>query len=315
MIAPIVLFAFNRPETTARVFEAIRQARPSTLFLICDGPRPESPHECDTVRKIFDGIDWCCDVRTDFAPANMGCLQRMSSGISWVLSQVPEVIIFEDDCLPSPSFFRFASEMLSRYRNDPQVMMVGGQNGVFQKTRYESSYTFGRTIGIHGWATWARAWESYDRHMKEWPRLRETSWLFEILGDTQQATFWKRLFDTPWRVKTNWDYQWVFSVWSKGGLSVIPSRNLVNNIGFGPTGMSDEMLETPWITEIASLPLCEMEFPLIHPPGIEPNYNHDALVYEMVLAPQRNKATWIWNHLRAGSFKPILRNAAKRFGL
>jgi hypothetical protein len=245
----------------------------------------------------------------------MGFKERTISGISWVFSQVPEAIILEDDCLPSPSFFRFASELLARYRDDSKVMMIGGQNGVFQKIPYDYSYTFARTIGIWGWATWARAWECYDQQMTDWPRLRQTNWLFEILRDTRQARFWRKLFDTPSKMEGTWDFKWVFSVWSKGGLSVVPARNLVNNIGFGPGGVSDEMLETPWIKEIASLPLSELEFPLIHPPRVEPNYNHGALVYELVLAPQRSKATWVWNHLKAGSIRPILRNAAKRLGL
>ena len=36
-------FIFNRPDTTAQVFDAIRQARPPRLYVAADGPRPGHP--------------------------------------------------------------------------------------------------------------------------------------------------------------------------------------------------------------------------------------------------------------------------------
>ena len=286
MDTPVALFAFNRPDTTARVFTAIRGARPSKLFLICDGPRPESPFECDAVRALLESVDWSCEVTRNFASENMGCRRRMISGISWVFSQVPEAIILEDDCLPSPSFFRFASEILSRYHGDPRVMMVAGGNGAFQSTEHEYSYTFARSVGIWGWATWARAWQSYDEYISEWPYLRETPWLWELLNDKRQVEFWRDMFDRVYAGEGTWDWQWVFSIWSKNGLSVIPSRNLVNNIGFAPGSSSRATEEIEWIRETVAIPLCEIEFPLTHPTQIRPNRNHDAIIFDKAFAPQ-----------------------------
>jgi hypothetical protein len=320
MTTPVALFAFNRPETTARVFGAIREARPRNLFLICDGPRPESPHECDAVRSILEGVDWPCDVRTNFAAENMGCGPRMISGISWVFSQAPEAIILEDDCLPSPSFFQFASEMLTRYRNDSRVMMVAGGNGVFHKIDYKYSYTFGHSVGVWGWATWASAWERYDESITEWPGLRQTRWLSEILKDKRQVSFWREMFDRVYAGEGTWDWQWVFSIWVNDGLSIIPSRNLVKNIGFGPGATSGATEEIPWLKEIVSIPLCEMDFPLTHPRRIKPDRKVDTVMFEKAFAPQlpsqpESRATRVWRHLKSGDFEILLRKTARRVGL
>ena len=102
METPVAFFLFNRPETTARVFSAIARAVPSRLFLIADGPRENRPadaEQCAAARRVVERIDWPCRVHTNFAPYNMGCTQRMASGISWVFDQVEEAIILEDDCL------------------------------------------------------------------------------------------------------------------------------------------------------------------------------------------------------------------------
>ena len=60
---PVVLIIFNRPHTTAKVFEAIRQAKPSQLFIIADGARlnhPEDLEKCQQTRNIVEQVDWQC---------------------------------------------------------------------------------------------------------------------------------------------------------------------------------------------------------------------------------------------------------------
>ena len=68
LTTPVTLVIFNRPETTARVFAAIRQAQPATLLVIADGPRIDRPGEaelCAAARRVIDGVDWQCEVLTN----------------------------------------------------------------------------------------------------------------------------------------------------------------------------------------------------------------------------------------------------------
>ena len=62
---PVAFLIFNRPDTTARVFETIRRARPPKLLVVADGPRADRPDEadrCKAVRAIIDQVDWPCEV-------------------------------------------------------------------------------------------------------------------------------------------------------------------------------------------------------------------------------------------------------------
>ena len=102
---PVAMFVFNRPELTRQVFERVREARPQTLLVVADGARADRAGEAEkveAVRRIFDEVDWPCDLRTDFAAANMGCRDRVASGIGWVFAQVERAVILEDDCWPAP---------------------------------------------------------------------------------------------------------------------------------------------------------------------------------------------------------------------
>ena len=60
---PVLLIIFARPALTARVFDAIRAARPSRLFIAQDGPRanhPEDAEKCRRTRAIATAVDWPC---------------------------------------------------------------------------------------------------------------------------------------------------------------------------------------------------------------------------------------------------------------
>ena len=127
--APVALIVFNRPDLTAQVFAAIRNARPAKLFVIADGPRNRAEEEaCRAARKAAQLVDWECEVKTNFSDTNLGCGRRPASGLDWVFRQTEEAIILEDDCLPAPSFFSFCESLLEHYRHDARVMHIGGCN-------------------------------------------------------------------------------------------------------------------------------------------------------------------------------------------
>src|SRR3954469_4053496 len=141
---PVVFIIFNRPDTTARVFQEIARAKPEKLLVIADVPRADRPGEaeaCFQARTVVErGVDWDCEVLVNYADRNLGCKKRVSSGLNWAFDQVEEAIILEDDCLPDATFFKFCSELLDRYRNETRVFMISGDNFQLGKKRTNDSY-------------------------------------------------------------------------------------------------------------------------------------------------------------------------------
>lgn len=145
MKTPIVLFIFNRQDTTRRVFEAIQKARPSRLFIIADGPRANhlgKAEKCKAVRAITEDVDWDCQVKTNYSDINLGCGVRVSTGIDWVFDQVESAIFLEDDCLPHPHFFDFCEELLERYADDSRVMHISGNNHLLYHDIGNAKYSY-----------------------------------------------------------------------------------------------------------------------------------------------------------------------------
>ncbi|RQH49055.1 methyltransferase domain-containing protein [Okeania hirsuta] len=273
LTTPVVLIIFNRPDTTAKVFEAIRKVKPLQLFVIADAPRLDRYGEverCMAARKIIDQVDWNCEVLTNYSEKNLGCRERIYNGLNWVFSLVESAIILEDDCVPHLTFFRFCEELLERYRNDERIMAISGDNFQFGNNPIESSYYFSRYPHCWGWATWRRAWKNYDNQMQLWSKLRGSKWLENILQNSRAVQYWSEIFQKNYQGFNSWAYAWTFACWNYHGLTILPKVNLVSNIGFGQGAT-----HTSSINKFANMSVEEMIFPLTHPPSIIRNIPAD----------------------------------------
>jgi hypothetical protein len=275
METPVAFIIFNRPDTTARVFEAIRQAKPPLLLVIADGARTSKLGEaekCAATRAIIDGVDWDCEVRTNYSDVNLGCGKRVSSGLDWVFEAVEEAIVLEDDCLPDPSFFQFCEELLAYYRDDTRIMAISGNNFQRGKKHSDDSYYFSRYNHVWGWASWRRAWQHYDFTMSKWPQVRDEGWLNSVLENRHSIRDWKIEFEKMYKCeKDTWDYQWTFACWIQNGLTILPQVNLISNIGFNA-----DATHTKKDSPFANQSLCPVKFPLIHPPFVLRNTRADS---------------------------------------
>lgn len=265
---PVALMVFNRPRPTRRVFAAIAEARPIRLLVIADGPRAGRQGErqlCDEVRKIVSAVDWPCKVETNFSEENLGCRKRVISGLDWVFSLAEEAIILEDDCLPSPSFFPYCAELLERYRDCEQIGIIGGFNAMQHSFPFSYSYYFTRQVQIWGWATWRRTWQQYDPSLKAWPEIKNGRLLELMWRKQKQHRLWTGIFDKVHAGlgPDTWDYQLVYSLWTRNLLNVIPRQNLIQNIGF-----DEDATHTKKADPGLKIQAQNLDFPLVHPPAM-----------------------------------------------
>lgn len=283
---PVAFIVFKRPDTTEKVFEAIRKAKPPKLLVIADGPRADRPGEaenCAATRAVIERVDWECEVLKNYSGINLGCKQRVSSGLNWLFDLVEEAIILEDDCLPHPSFFRFCEELLTYYRDEQRITSISGQNVQFERRRSEYSYYFSHYYHSWGWATWRRAWQHYDVQMQLWSGVRDSGLLDEILTSKRAVDYWKKTFQSTYDGYVDtWDFQWIFASWLQNGLTIIPNVNLISNIGFSPFGSTNT---TTTDSPYASMPTAEMMFPLQHPATLVRNVEADKFTQDTLYNP------------------------------
>lgn len=233
----VLLIFFTRQDTLREVFARIREARPARLFLYQDGPREGRADDRENIlacREIVSHVDWDCEVHTLYQEQNYGADESGYLADTWAFSQTDKCLVLEDDVVPELSYFAFCKEMLDRYEHDERVMLISAQNIEEQTEDAESDYFFSYTTFTWGWASWARvvqqwdpnySWlkdahrvEAFERHVQEHHLL--SKWPALIRQRAQES---KRYFETIL----------MSTQFLGGGLSIVPKRNAIVNIGFG----------------------------------------------------------------------------------
>ncbi|MEU7811064.1 hypothetical protein [Pseudonocardia sp. NPDC049154] len=272
---PVLLVVFNRPDMVRRLIDALREVKPRHIFVAADGPRlrvPDDVQRCADARAAIGDIDWHCEVELQFQEANLGCKKGPETAITWFLTQVPQGIVLEDDCIPAAEFFPFCAELLERYERDDQVMMIGGHNPIVDRLDPGPSYVFSRSSPTWGWATWRRAWRHYDPDLQAWtsPAVRR-----KLRAEMPAVEFRmaRRRFDLVRAGRIDaWDFAWTFAMLSRNGVSVIPAGNMIDNVGFGPAATHTRNPRAP----DAGVPLDPVRFPLDHPEARVPSVKFDS---------------------------------------
>ncbi|WP_159522011.1 nucleotide-diphospho-sugar transferase [Sunxiuqinia indica] len=237
---PVLLILFNRPDTTRRVFEKIKAIKPKFLFIAADGPRIDKPDEkelCESARSIVDEIDWDCDLKTFFRTENVGCGRGPSEAITWFFEHVEMGIILEDDCVPSLPFFNYCEKMLIQYEKNEQVWIVSGRSHYTKSNQFNTvDYLFSNYALTWGWATWKRCWKHFDIHLENhWPDFYRSGGYKNVYLSRVEGYFWNFFYSRLYREKNLathvWDFQFAFCMHLNRGLTIIPAKNLIKNIG------------------------------------------------------------------------------------
>lgn len=278
---PILFIIFNRLETAQLVFNEIKKIKPKFLYITADGPREEKIGEkekCESVRAIFQEIDWDCEIKTLFHVKNLGCDENIITALNWFFENVEAGIILEDDCLPSQSFFFFCQTLLEYYKNNPRIMHISGDNFKFGKKIGEGDYYFSRYTHSWGWATWRRSWQYFDKEMNFFPEFKKENKIKNILNYQPAQKYWLGFFKKLHYGKFSfWDAKWLFTVWTHDGISILPNQNLVSNIGFGK-----EATHTKKLNSLANISNNELTNQIIvHPSNLDCNQEADKETFRL----------------------------------
>lgn len=295
---PVLLIFFTRDDTFAKVFEKVREAKPSKLFLACDGPRANRPDDVEKIEKckaIASNIDWECEVYTNYSDVNLGCGVRPQSAIGWALSIVDRIVILEDDCVPELSFFDYMAELLERYKDDERVGMVSGLNHLKTWDCGGYDYCFTKNGAIWGWGTWSRVWKEYDYTISHFnneytKKLLHNSFRNKNAAEVRERT-WTSTVDRLNKGEniSYWDVQFGFLKHVNSYFAIVPRNNLIYNIGVGADSThAIGVTQSSWKKgTLHFIPTAEIEQPLKHPPYVLQDVEYDMIVDKYWLGQSR----------------------------
>lgn len=268
---PVKINIWIRPECQRRQFEIIKEARPSILFIQSDGGRNEREWEIiNEHRRMYEEeIDWNCTVYRIYADTNCGMYTMMRRTREVIWQHVDRCIFTEDDYMPSVSYFRFCAELLERYKDDLRISCICGTNSFDTRQDCSSDYFFAQIGSTWGIACWKRTEDLYyDFDYKDDPYTMRM--LKNITRHNRRG--WKQIkaftSGKPYNGHgAGIEYFLGMTRFSQHQLRIIPTRNLISNIGYGiSSAHADELRAmTPEMRRMFNTKTYEMEFPLKHP--------------------------------------------------
>jgi hypothetical protein len=232
-LAPIALFAYNRPKHTLCTVESLRLnnlSNASDLFIFSDAPKVHSQSVLvNNVRKYIHGITGFKSVTIVERDVNKGLANSIIDGVSRLCREFGQVIVLEDDLVTSPHFLKYMNEALNFYRDNDRVISIHGYIYPFKSKLPETFFLKG--ADCWGWATWDRGWNLFEPKGER--LLHELKYRNLVNQFNYNGAFNNiKLFDKS----DSWCIRWHASAFLKNKLTLYPGVSLVNNIGIDGTG-------------------------------------------------------------------------------
>jgi hypothetical protein len=302
MKIPVIIIIFNRPEKTKLLFNSISKYKPENLFIISDGPRNNHEGDLEKVlesREIFKNIDWNCEIFFNNSEKNLGCRERIISGLNWVFEKVDKAIILEDDCIPSKEFFPFMEEMLIKYQINHKIGSICGSNLLSKWDRNKDSYFYSKYCNCWGWGTWRDRWQKIDTNLDNLEVSKSKKILKSYLGSYRAHIYWHFILNKVKKKKIDsWAYIWSFTNFINGNLHITPKYNLVSNIGIGKDSTHTKTIPVKYISSTQMKN--KLNFPLTHPSSIFPDDNFDINVENKIFSKSLyNRFIWLLKKLNS----------------
>lgn len=234
----VLLLGYNRPEHTAQLMNRLAEIRPTKLYVGVDGPKntPQDRDLVNEVRTLMSTPSWTAQVRTRLIPSNVGSRRAIEGALTWFFSLEPRGIVLEDDCIPAQDFFTLADHVLDCYEQNHQIWGMTGSNTA--SVQFDASYGFIRHPLTWGWATWADRWNKHQWSDDTYLTLTKSG--HSVWPSTAHKHAFKRHLDSiaHWGIPDAWDYQWAWTVMQEQGLWIVPSSQLVENVGFAQNALN-----------------------------------------------------------------------------
>lgn len=235
-LAPIIVFAFNRPEALRNTIHSLlrnTEAQESELYVFVDGARPDKPGETEKVKDVQEyvkSIKGFKNVHYTFSERNKGLGASIIQGVTAVINQYGKVIVLEDDLVLSRDFLSYMNSGLVFYKDFQKVFSICGWGAKVRKPdSYGYDMYFSTRSSSWGWGTWSDRWNTVDWTLQEWDNYKKYRKSFNKWGGND---CWKMLEDWHRGRNKSWAIRFCFAQFLQNKVSLFPFISKVDNMGF-----------------------------------------------------------------------------------
>lgn len=160
---PAVVIGYRREENISSILEKVIQTG-RRVYVFVDGARDELAK--DDVANVQNRVLGFRESVTKyfFSNENIGVGNSVPEALNWVFSFESEVIVLEDDCIPSDASFSFFDQMISKV-NGRVALISGSSPSRWDGARKSENIVPSRYPLIWGWATSKASWNVISKYI------------------------------------------------------------------------------------------------------------------------------------------------------
>ena len=240
--APILIPTLNRYTHLKRCVESLAKctyADKTDLFIALDYPLKEEHWEgYRQIKEYVSSIEGFNTITIIQRDHNYGPVENFSNAQNQIYEKYDRIICSEDDNEFSPNFLDYINKGLDRYEDDPKIIAICGDGGIFKPPAdYHANYTIHKGFSAWGYGTW------FPRKYK---RIYQPEELKSFLKNRDMRRWLKFYFKNHYYTvltyimnkKAIWgDGAIVVDMIVKDTFCVYPTKSLVRNYGHDGSGV------------------------------------------------------------------------------
>lgn len=266
MLAPVVLFVYNRLDHTARVLETLGKnelAKETELFVFSDAAKSDKGLEkVNEVREYINQKEWQKNFKSVTivqAEKNKGLAKSVIGGVSEIIEQYGKVIVIEDDLVLSPYFLNYMNGALDYYKEDSKIWAISGYSFPMKSLKkYPHDVFYSYRGSSWGWATWADRWSLVDWEVSDYAAL--------MSSPERQKQFNRGGSDLVNMLRLqmegkidSWAVRWVYAQSKLDTYTVYPKHSYLGNGGCDGSGTHSGKNDDYWTDIQMSSEECRFE--------------------------------------------------------
>lgn len=252
-LAPVAVFAFNRPEHLSRTLEGLNanpEASRTDLHIFCDEARNgDEEARVREVRAIARAARGFKSVDVIEAHTNLGLAQSIWQGVSQMCQRYGRAIVLEDDVVPTPYFLMYMNDALDLYADEERVASIGACT---LTSRALPDTFFVQVPDCWGWGVWQRSWMRFDADARRLLRGIKAGGYSRRFDFGGAYPYTDMLADCAAGLNQSWAIRWYAHTFLQGHLTLYPGRAVTSNIGFEGSGTHGRLASQPDLCLAAS---------------------------------------------------------------
>jgi GR25 family glycosyltransferase involved in LPS biosynthesis len=229
----VLVIAYRRVENIRKILEISAHNKVSKIFVALDGAKRGSSSGLSDnlkIRKVVEDFDkiYFGEIKKFYHDSNFGCAASVLSACDWAFSLTENLIILEDDCIPTNDFFKFSKLTLDVMKKNPKIWLSCGTQFA-PKNLTDYSWVLSRYALTWGWCTNRTNWNQISLAIKENVKIKVN---YPDSISIEESIYWN---EGSRRAHEGWTDVWdtilVKQMVSKSKLAILPNISLVTNIG------------------------------------------------------------------------------------